>query len=83
MAATQIESERQRATMLVHFEKRALYQRISSNHALFACITASPVAVSLVTKSVAFPPFNRGNGDDHRRKMQNARYRVQSARVVD
>jgi hypothetical protein len=34
--------------------------RISSNHALFAFITASPKAISLVTERVAFPHFKPG-----------------------
>jgi hypothetical protein len=50
----------------------------------FALIAASPMAISLVTESVAFPHFKPGGNDhDHRRRMQNTRDRVQSTRVVD
>jgi hypothetical protein len=41
----------------------------------FALIAASPMAISLVAGSVAFPHFKPGGNDyDHRRKMQNTRY---------
>jgi hypothetical protein len=61
----------------------SIVSAISSNHALFACITASHMAVSLATIVLRFRTSNWGKWNDHRRKMQNTRYGVQSTRVID
>jgi hypothetical protein len=65
------------------FEKWALLISESAcNHALLHCRFA--YGRQSVTESVGFPHFKpRKNSCDHRRKMQNTRYRVQNTRLVD